>query len=67
MVRTDHIGRPVFATDAGGVIVWQAEYLPFGGVHVSTGDTLDLRVPGQWFQAGSGLHQNWMRDGRHGA
>ncbi|WP_139212301.1 RHS repeat-associated core domain-containing protein [Jannaschia pohangensis] len=61
-VRTDHIGRPVFATDMSGLVVWQAEYLPFGGVHVSTGDTLDLRFPGQWFQSESGLHQNWMRD-----
>ena len=23
---------------------------------------MDLRFPGQWFQAESGLHQNWMRD-----
>jgi RHS repeat-associated protein len=34
---------------------------PFGGVHVATGG-IDLRFPGQWFQAESGLHQNWMRD-----
>ncbi|WGH77996.1 RHS domain-containing protein [Jannaschia ovalis] len=61
-VRTDHIGRPVFATDDNGLVVWEARYLPFGGVHVSTGDTLDLRLPGQWFQAESGLNQNWMRD-----
>ena len=45
-VRTDHIGRPIFATDAGGLVVWEATYLPFGGVHVSTGDTLDLRFLG---------------------
>ena len=36
-------------------------YLPFGGVHVATGG-IDLRFPGQWFQAESGLYQNWMRD-----
>ncbi|WGH78179.1 hypothetical protein [Jannaschia ovalis] len=45
-VRTDHIGRPVFATDDGGLVVWEASYLPFCGVHVSTGDTLDLRLSG---------------------
>ena len=61
-VRTDHIGRPVFATDDTGVKVWEASYLPFGGVHVSTGNTIDLRFPGQWFHASSGLHQNWMRE-----
>jgi RHS repeat-associated protein len=60
-IRTDHIGRPVFATNDLGVKVWEASYLPFGGVHVSTGG-IDLRFPGQWFQAESGLHQNWMRD-----
>ena len=61
-VRSDHIGRPVFATDDTGTIVWEAEYLPFGGVHTSTGTNIALRFPGQWFQSESGLHQNWMRD-----
>ncbi|MGB7271447.1 MAG: RHS repeat-associated core domain-containing protein [Albidovulum sp.] len=60
-IRTDHIGRPVFATNDLGVKVWEASYLPFGGVHVATGG-IDLRFPGQWFQTESGLHQNWMRD-----
>ena len=60
-VRTDHIGRPVFATNDLGVKVWEAAYLPFGGVHIATGG-IDLRFPGQWFQTESGLHQNWMRD-----
>ncbi len=60
-IHTDHIGRPVFATNDLGVKVWEASYLPFGGVHVATGG-IDLRFPGQWLQAESGLHQNWMRD-----
>jgi len=61
-VRTDHIGRPVFATDGAGTKVWEASYLPFGGVHTSSGSNIDLRFPGQWFQSEAGLHQNWMRD-----
>ena len=61
-VRTDHIGRPVFATDTLGTKVWEASYLPFGGVQTSTGDNATLRFPGQWFQTETGLHQNWMRD-----
>jgi RHS repeat-associated protein len=44
------------------VKVWTATYLPFGGVHVSTGTLPTARFPGQWFQSESGLHQNWMRD-----
>jgi RHS repeat-associated protein len=27
-----------------------------------TGTPISARFPGQWFQAESGLHQNWMRD-----
>lgn len=61
-VRSDHIGRPVFATDGTAAVVWSASYLPFGGVHVSSGSPIDLRFPGQWFQSEIGLHQNWMRD-----
>jgi RHS repeat-associated protein len=61
-VRVDHIGRPVFATNAAGVKVWTATYTPFGEVHASTGTPIALRFPGQWFQSESGLHQNWMRD-----
>ncbi|MFN5998774.1 MAG: RHS repeat domain-containing protein, partial [Paracoccaceae bacterium] len=61
-VRADHIGRPVFATNASGVKTWTATYTPFGGVHTSTGAPPSARFPGQWFQTESGLHQNWMRD-----
>jgi RHS repeat-associated protein len=61
-IRTDHIGRPVFATDDTGAKAWEASYLPFGGVHQVTGAALELRFPGQWFQMETGLHQNWMRD-----
>jgi RHS repeat-associated protein len=61
-VRADHIGRPVFATNAAGTKVWTATYQPFGGVHTSTGAVPSARFPGQWFQSESGLHQNWMRD-----
>jgi len=62
----DHIQRPVLATDATGAVVWSARYLPFGGIDEVTADTgvltQNLRFPGQWFQAETGLHQNWMRD-----
>jgi RHS repeat-associated protein len=62
LVRTDHIGRPVFATNTTGGKVWTASYTPFGGVRTVTGTPVNARFPGQWFQAESGLHQNWMRD-----
>jgi RHS repeat-associated protein len=62
LVRSDRIGRPVFATTTSGTVVWRASYLPFGGVHVTTGAPIDARFPGQWFQTEAGLYQNWMRD-----
>lgn len=62
LIRTGHIGWPVFATDAAGAKVWEATYLPFGGVHTSSAGNSDLRFLGEWFQSESGLHQNWMRD-----
>jgi RHS repeat-associated protein len=62
LIRTDHIGRPVFATNTTGVKVWTASYTPFGGVRTVTGTPVNARFPGQWFQSESGLHQNWMRD-----
>ncbi len=44
-IRTDHIGRPVFATDGAGAQVWTASYLPFGRVYASSGPNSDLRFP----------------------
>jgi RHS repeat-associated protein len=61
-VRADHIGRPVFATNASGTTVWTAAYSPFGGMTASTGLPMAARFPGQWYQAETGLYQNWMRD-----
>ena len=61
-VRADHIGRPSFATDDTGAVVWDASYKPFGEVDSSTGSPINLRFPGQWFNAESELNQNWMRD-----
>ena len=41
-LRTDHIGRPVFATnELGGGKVWEANYLPFGGVHIHAVHDMD--------------------------
>ena len=44
-IRSDHIGRPVFATNAAGAQVWTASYLPFGGVRTATGTPITLRFP----------------------
>jgi RHS repeat-associated protein len=49
-------------TDAAKASVWDAVWQPWGGVHSITGTaSLDARLPGQWFQAETGLHYNWHR------
>ena len=60
-VTYDTAGTVIYDSRSG-TKVWEASYLPFGGVHTSTGTPSDIRFPGQWFQSEAGLHQNWMRD-----
>ncbi len=61
-VHVDHLNRPVRMTNTAKAVVWDAVFLPWGGVHAITGSaTLDARFPGQWFQLESGLHYNWHR------
>jgi hypothetical protein len=51
MVHVDHLNRPVRMTDAAKAVVWNAVWLPWGGVHAITGAAaLDARLPGQWYQ-----------------
>jgi RHS repeat-associated protein len=62
--HTDHLGTPLAMTDATGSLVWMAEHRPFGGIHslpVST-VTNNLRFPGQYADAETGLSQNWFRE-----
>jgi RHS repeat-associated protein len=68
--HSDPVGTPLFITNSGGQVVWKAELLPFGeayqinedvdgnGVHVVN----NLRFPGQYYDAETGLHYNMARD-----
>lgn len=59
---TDHLGAPRIITDDSGSVVWQAEYLPFGKVNISVAQIENnLRFPGQYYDAETGLHYNWNR------
>jgi len=61
-VHVDHLHRPVKMTNSAKATVWDAVWQPFGGLHSLTGTgTLTARLPGQWFQAETGLHYNWHR------
>ena len=60
--HTDHLGTPAVLTDDAGQIVWKANYSPFGTINISTAVVENnLRFPGQYYDAETGLHYNWHR------
>src|SRR5690606_32295832 len=70
-LHTNHLGAPEAATDAQGQLIWRARYAPFGAAHISaarSGFELHLRLPGQFYDAETGLHHNRQRyyDPQHG-
>jgi RHS repeat-associated protein len=61
--HNDHLGTPQKMTDSSGTVVWSADYKPFGEATVTVSTiTNNLRFPGQYYDAETGLHQNWRRD-----
>jgi len=61
--HVDHLGTPQKLTDESQNVVWSADYEPFGKATVTIDDVVQpLRFPGQYFDAETGLHQNWNRD-----
>lgn len=62
-IHADHLGTPQKLTNGAGSVVWDGVFDPFGNPTSITGSvTLNLRFPGQYFDAETGLHQNWNRD-----
>ncbi len=61
--HTDQLGAPQVMTDSTGTTVWSARTEPFGTAAVSTQTIVNnLRLPGQYFDAETGLHYNIFRD-----
>jgi len=59
----DHLGTPNRITDDSGTVVWAANYEPFGSALVGVDIVANnLRFPGQYFDAETGLHYNYFRD-----
>ena len=58
----DHLGTPQQLVSPSGTVVWQAAYLPYGEAQIIT-ETIhnNLRFPGQYFDAETGLQYNWNR------
>ncbi len=65
-LHNNHLGAPELATDPSGQPIWRARYAPFGAATLTPSParpdfTLDLRLPGQVFDAETGLHYNRAR------
>jgi uncharacterized protein RhaS with RHS repeats len=65
-IHADGFGSPRAVTNSAGTVLWQWTYAsnPFGenAPTSSTGYTLNLRFPGQYFDVESGLSYNINRD-----
>lgn len=60
--HNDHLGTPQVMTGDNQAVVWQADYKPFGEVVITTAVIENnLRFPGQYFDAESGLSYNYFR------
>lgn len=60
--HNDHLGTPKTLTDESGSAVWQADYTPFGTARIVVcAIENNLRFPGQYYDAETGLHHNWHR------
>jgi RHS repeat-associated protein len=61
--QNDHLGTPQKLLSQSGAVVWSATYDAFGKATVDAGSSIsnNLRFPGQYYDAETGLHYNWMR------
>ena len=66
-LTADHLSTPIAATGAGGALLWQGGFEPFGADWSGAGGAgVFLRLPGQWVEgvwgnAGEGLYYNLHR------
>ncbi len=60
--QNDHLGTPQQLIAMNGAVVWQGRYDAFGKANVGVGVVENnLRFPGQYYDAETGLHYNWNR------
>lgn len=61
-LHADHLGTPIAASDEAGRIVWRGDADAYGRVADEHGAFAQpLRLPGQYFDAETGLHDNLLR------
>jgi len=62
-VHTDHLATPQKITDSAQTVVWSGSYEPFGEVEETVNIIENnIRFPGQYADAETGLHYNYFRD-----
>jgi RHS repeat-associated protein len=68
-IHSDHLGTPHLVTDDSGQVIWSAEYRPFVEATIDEDPdgnglnySLNIRFPGQYYDAESQLHYNYFRD-----
>jgi RHS repeat-associated protein len=60
--HNDHLGTPQVLTNDSQTTVWKAAYTPFGGAEISIQTVANpFRLPGQYYDAETGLHYNYFR------
>lgn len=61
--HNNHLGTPQKLTDGQGGVVWSATYAAFGLATVDAESTItnNLRFPGQYWDAETNLHYNFLR------
>ncbi|WP_435641573.1 RHS repeat domain-containing protein [Micavibrio aeruginosavorus] len=60
-LHPDHLGTPKYGTNTGGSQVWAWAPDAFGNGAPSGAATVNLRMPGQYYDAESGVFYNWNR------
>lgn len=69
-VHANEIGTPIAVTDTKATVIWRARATAYGvlngmkvahTVHTPEGFVLNLRLPGQYFDAETGWHDNGLR------
>jgi RHS repeat-associated protein len=58
----DHLGTPLKIVDESGIVVWEADYEPFGEAKIGAQSfSNNYRFPGQYFDSETGLQYNYHR------
>lgn len=61
-IHSNHRGAPEIVTNKRGEIIWQASYSPYGEATIQKEEiTLNIRLPGQYFDHETGHHYNVYR------